>query len=229
MSKSKNGIGSNLKEPKRELVDKSDENKVIIPLAAGAAIGTYILPGVGTVIGTAIGGLVGLLRDEKEEKISRIPVFYSFHYSNDVMRVQQIRNIGAIEGNSPTNPNEWETLKRTGDKAVEGWIEKNMKYKRCIVVLIGSETANRPWVKHEIIKAWNDGKAILGIHIHNIKCPRDGKSRKGKSPFDSITFKSGKKLSDYIPSYDPDIENAYGDIAKNISTWIDQAISKKAN
>lgn len=26
-------------------------------------------------------------------------VFYSFHFDNDVMRVQQVRNIGAIEGN----------------------------------------------------------------------------------------------------------------------------------
>ena len=32
-------------------------------------------------------------------------VFYSFHYANDVMRVQQIRNIGMVEGNSPVSPN----------------------------------------------------------------------------------------------------------------------------
>jgi hypothetical protein len=27
--------------------------------------------------------------------MSRKPVFFSFHFDNDVMRVQQIRNIGA--------------------------------------------------------------------------------------------------------------------------------------
>ena len=34
-------------------------------------------------------------------------VFYGFHYGNEVMRVQQIRNMGVIEGNTPVSPNEW--------------------------------------------------------------------------------------------------------------------------
>ena len=75
-------------------------------------------------------------------------VFYSFHYGNDVMRVQQIRNMGVIEGNTPVSPNEWEQVKRTGDKAIEKWIDDNMKYRSCVVVLIGSETASRPWVQY---------------------------------------------------------------------------------
>ena len=35
-------------------------------------------------------------------------IFYSFHFKNDVMRVQQIRNIGVIEGNEPVSKNNWE-------------------------------------------------------------------------------------------------------------------------
>lgn len=35
-------------------------------------------------------------------------VFYSFHYANDVFRVQLIRNIGAIEDNKPVSENSWE-------------------------------------------------------------------------------------------------------------------------
>ena len=45
-------------------------------------------------------------------------VFYSFHYNNDVFRVQQIRNMGILEGNSPTTPNEWEVIKQSGDAAI---------------------------------------------------------------------------------------------------------------
>ncbi|WP_323918596.1 TIR domain-containing protein [Aeromonas veronii] len=161
--------------------------------------------------------------------MARIPVFYSFHFDNDVMRVQQIRNIGSLDGNPPTSPNEWETLKRTGQKAVENWIDQNMKYKRCIIVLIGSETASRPWVKYEIIKAWNDGKALLGIHIHNLKCPRSGTSRKGTNPFDTIKFDNGIAMSSVVPCYDPNSSNAYQDIASNISRWIESAIQNKAN
>ncbi|MGK4373100.1 TIR domain-containing protein [Enterobacter hormaechei] len=111
-----------------------------------------------------------------------------------------------------------------GNKAVENWIDQNMKYKRCIV-LIGSETASRPWVEHEIIKAWNDGKALLGIHIHNLKCPRNGISRKGKNPFDLIKFTDGRALSSVVPCYDPSSINTYQDIAKQYFKLVDYAHS----
>ena len=52
-------------------------------------------------------------------------VFYSFHYTNDAMRAMQIRNIGAIEGNQPATPNNWEQIKRCGDASIERWIDNN--------------------------------------------------------------------------------------------------------
>jgi hypothetical protein len=201
-----------------------------IPALIGAVAGNIAFPGIsGLVAGSLLGGLAGSSLNNRDKKMSKVPVFYSFHFANDVMRVQQIRNIGSIEGNSPTTPNEWETLKRSGAKAVENWIDQNMKYKRCVIVLIGSETYARPWVEHEIIKAWNDGRAVIGIHIHNLKCPRNGLGRKGKNPFDSITLQDGRKLPAFIPCYDPSSMNAYGEIAANISNWIDHAIKNKSN
>src|SRR3989304_3258469 len=98
-------------------------------------------------------------------------VFYSFHFDNDVFRVQQIRNIGVIEGNEPVSRNDWETARKTPG-GIERWIDENMKYKTCVVVLIGSETSQRPWVRYEIAKGWDNGKGILGIYIHNLKDPR---------------------------------------------------------
>lgn len=229
MSKNKK---SSLKDPKK-IPDFDHEEyrvgKILIPAAIGGCLGSLILPGVGgIVLGSLAGGAVGST-STKDKNMAKVPVFYSFHFDNDVMRVQQVRNIGCIEGNAPTTPNEWEQLKRTGKKAVENWIDQNMKYKRCIIVLIGSDTAGRTWVEHEIIKAWNDGKALLGIHIHNLKCPRNGTSRKGRNPFDLIKFEDGRKLSSVVPSYDPSSINAYGEISSNISSWIDHAIKNKAN
>ncbi|MFL1465949.1 TIR domain-containing protein [Marinobacter sp. HN1S83] len=223
---------SPLKNPKKWTDLNRDTNEIgniILPVAIGAFFGNLILPGIG---GVALGSLAGgayKATSDKGKKMAKIPVFYSFHFNNDVMRVQQIRNIGSIEGNSPTTPNEWEKLKRTGKRAVENWIDQNMKYKRCIIVLIGSETADRPWVEHEIIKAWNDGKALIGIHIHNVKCPRNGADRKGRNPFDLIKFDDGRKLSSVVPCYDPDPVSAYRDISNNISRWIVHAIQNKAN
>lgn len=124
-------------------------------------------------------------------------VFYSFHYDNDVFRVQQIRNMGALEGDEPVSKNEWETVKKGGDKAIEKWIDDNMKYKSCVVVLVGEDTYKRPWVKHEIVKAWKDKKGLVGIYIHNLKDPKTGTCSNGTNPFEQFKFDSGKKLSDY--------------------------------
>jgi hypothetical protein len=160
--------------------------------------------------------------------MTRRPVFYSFHFDNDVMRVQQIRNIGSIEGNPPANPNEWEQIKRSGEQAVKNWIDDNLKYKQCVIVLIGEDTANREWVQYEIEKAWNENRPIFGIYIHNIKCPRSGVSKQGINPFSKFTLNDGKQsLSDIVQCYDPPSHNAYNYIANNINTWIEDAIRQR--
>ena len=152
-------------------------------------------------------------------------VFFSFHFDNDVMRVQQIRNIGAIEGNAPISPNEWEEVKRRGDQAIEKLIDDNMKYRSCVIVLIGERTAERPWVIYEITKGWNDGKGVLGIYIHNFKCPRNGKCSQGSNPFDRINFTDGRKLSSIVKCYNPTSHDAYNDVANNLEGWIEEAIA----
>jgi hypothetical protein len=154
-------------------------------------------------------------------------VFYSFHFANDVFRVQQIRNIGVIEGNTPVSVNEWEDVKRKGNAAIEKWIDDNMKYRSCVIVLIGENTAKRNWVEYEIIKAWKEKKGLLGIYIHNIKCLKNGKSNKGANPFDFITMTDGSKMSKYVKCYDPNNTDAYNDIAANIDSWIEQAINSR--
>lgn len=152
-------------------------------------------------------------------------VFYSFHYKNDVFRVQQIRNIGAVEGNSPVTPNQWETIKKSGKTAIKTWITDNLKNKSCVIVLIGAETAEREWVLHEIEQAYYLDKPIFGIYVHNLKCPNNGKSKKGKNPFDKFTIgDSNKKLSSIVKCYDPKFDDAYNDVKNNIERWIENSI-----
>ncbi len=151
-------------------------------------------------------------------------VFYSFHYDNDVRRVQQIRNIGSLDGNAPVSPNEWEQLKRTGDSAIEKWIDENMRYRSCVIVLIGTDTASRRWVRYEIQKAWMDGKGLLGIYIHNINDPVYGKCRKGNNPFANFSL-GNRNMAEIVPCYDPNSWDAYNDIRNHIDSWIENAIS----
>lgn len=154
-------------------------------------------------------------------------IFYSFHYDNDVFRVQQIRNIGALEENKPVSYNAWEDVKRGGDAAIKHWIDDNLRYKSCLVVLIGFETANRKWVRYEIEKAWNDGKAVLGIYIHNINCMIDGTCSQGANPFDYTYSQHGTRLSSLVNVYNPSGYNAYRDIANNLEAWIEKAIASR--
>jgi hypothetical protein len=154
-------------------------------------------------------------------------VFYSFHYDNDVFRVQQIRNMGVIEGNSSVSVNEWETVKKGGDAAIEKWIADTMKSRDCVVVLIGEDTHKRKWVKHEIQKAWTDKKGLIGVYIHNLNCPKNGKCSKGINPFEQFTFSDGTKLSTKISCYNPNPSDAYNDIDDNLTSWIEKAIKDR--
>jgi hypothetical protein len=155
--------------------------------------------------------------------MAREPVFYSFHYDNDVFRVQQIRNMGVVDGNAPVSPNDWEQVKKQGDAAVERWIDESLKYKRCVIVLIGSATASRKWVKHEIKRAWELKKGLFGIYVHNLKDPRTGTCNKGPNPFGNWNV-SGQSMANLITCHDPTASDAYGDISKNMATWVSQAV-----
>jgi hypothetical protein len=158
--------------------------------------------------------------------VAREPVFYSFHYDNDVFRVQQIRNMGVIDGDEPVSANEWEQIKRRGDASVEKWINDNMAYRRCVVILVGSDTASRKWVRYEIKRAYDTGKGLLGIYIHNLNCPRNGRCGQGPNPFDSFTINDGRqRLSTVIQCYDPGY-NAYDTIASNMASWVSTTIAQ---
>lgn len=155
--------------------------------------------------------------------MAREPVFYSFHYDNDVFRVQQIRNMGVVAGDEPVSANEWEQIKRRGEASVERWINENMNYRRCVIVLVGAETASRPWVKYEIKRAWEQKKGLFGIYIHNLRCPRSGMCTKGSNPFINWSV-GGESMANLITCHDPSAWDAYGDILRNMANWVTQAI-----
>ena len=142
-------------------------------------------------------------------------VFYSFHFDNDNWRAGQVRNMGVVEGNQPVSGNKWEEIKQS-ESSIKRWIDDNLKDKSCLIVLIGEKTSERKWVKYEIKRAWELGKAVCGIYIHNLKNVYGEQSKKGRNPFASFipVFETRYTLSDYV----------YNDIKNNIANLVEKAI-----
>ena len=148
-------------------------------------------------------------------------VLCSFHYERDVWRAAQVRNMGVVEGNEPLSENDWEEVKRKGDAAIKRWIDKQLAYRSCVVVLVGKETSTRKWVKYEIEKGWELGKGVVGICIHNLKDHNGKQDVKGSNPF----WKTG--LSGTVKLYDSPYTTStyvYDHIKANISDWVEEAI-----
>lgn len=153
-------------------------------------------------------------------------VFFSFHYQRDVCRVVQVRNSWVIRPNSESQPfldkAEWESVKRTGSKAIENWIEKQLHNTSVTVVLIGAESYSRPWVQHEIRRSHELGKGMIGIYLNNVKDPRTGTDTKGRNPFEYWSANvNGRNvpLSNIYPTYDWVRDDGY----RNLSSWIEKA------
>ncbi len=159
-------------------------------------------------------------------------VFYSFHYKPDNWRAAQVRNIGAIEGNKPAPDNDWEDIASEGDDAIKEWIDDQLKYRSCTIVLVGSNTANRKWINYEIIKSWNEEMGVVGIYIHGLKNKDGYISEKGENPFDYIGY-GDEKLSSVVKCYNPQGTNSqerYDWISRNISVIAEQAVNiRKSN
>jgi hypothetical protein len=156
-------------------------------------------------------------------------VFFSFHYDRDYWRVQQILNMGAVEGQPILNSQDWEAVKRQGGKAIEKWIDEQMKYKSAVVVLVGAQTAQRPWVQYEIKKAWNEKRALVGIRIHGLADVNGNTDVVGANPFDGIGLQGGGTIGNYVTLYNPAGSNSqavYASIKANIESWVDNAYKR---
>lgn len=159
-------------------------------------------------------------------------VFFSFHYDEDIWRVNQIRHIGVTkdwESIPFLDAASWEAVKRKGDAAVKGWINRQLDGTGVTVVLIGSQTASRKYVKYEIQESHRRGNGLLGIFIHGIKNQDKQTAAKGRNPFDDFTVHTEgffgpvtKRLSEIYPTYDWVWGNGY----QNMGNWIEDAAKK---
>lgn len=160
-------------------------------------------------------------------------VFFSFHYQPDNWRAAQVRNAGVVEGNAPVSDNDWESVTRGGDAAIQQWIDGQLSGKSCAVVLIGNATAGRKWINYEIKKAWDDGKGLVGVYIHSLKDRLGNQASKGINPFSGFTLDNGgTSLSSVVKAYDPPFTTStyvYDHIKENLDAWVEEAVKIRAN
>jgi hypothetical protein len=153
-------------------------------------------------------------------------VFYSFHFKPDNWRTAQVRNFGSLEGNPVLSDNDWEQVKAGGPAAIQKWIDEQMKGRPCVIVLIGAETAGRPWIRYEIEKAWIDGRGLCGIHIHKLLDQNGIPSAEGRNPFSGV--KIGElDLGTVVPVHNPPQNRStdvYQYIGDNLAVWAEHAI-----
>lgn len=151
-------------------------------------------------------------------------VFYSFHYDLDHWRVQQVVNMGVVDGSPFLTANSWEQVKLT--TGIQKWIDDQLLGRSCTVVLIGNQTAQRDWVQYEIKKSWNSNKGVVGVYIHNLLNNQRMAAYKGSNPFERF-YVNQTRLSNIVKSYDsPGLtsNDVYAYIKDNLPNWVDEAI-----
>ena len=148
--------------------------------------------------------------------------FFSFHFEGDSWRAGQVRNSNVIPIECETgfmDACDWEEVKKKGAPAVEQWIASQLEGTSVTAVLIGTETAGRPWVQHEIIESWNRGNGIVGVLIHNIKDQNGETALPGRNPLDEIKLPDGRSLAAVCRTYDWVADQGRA----NLGSWIEEA------
>lgn len=103
-------------------------------------------------------------------------VFIS-HYSGDVERLRRLKELltdaDSIVRNSSAEEDKDGGLVRRGhqvsDATIARYLRAGIKWAGTVILIIGKETHNRPWVNWEIKEAHNQGKQIIGIYDKGCK------------------------------------------------------------
>lgn len=151
-------------------------------------------------------------------------VFFSFHFENDFSRANNIRQAWRFRADHEANPMVdkagWEKVKRDGDAAITSWINQALNGCSVTVVLIGTETYQRPWIHYEIAKSFYDKKGVFGICLSGMKGLDQKSFSPGQNPF--LAARRAYQNKYPIPDY-PIYSWARGDGRNNFESWVSAA------
>jgi hypothetical protein len=153
-------------------------------------------------------------------------VFFSFHYEADSWRAGQVRNCWITKPDRDSagfwDASAWEEVKRKGEHAVKGWIDQQLKGTSVTIVLIGAQTAGRPYVRYEIARSHFRGNGLLGLYIDKCEDQAGSCCQRGEDPFSKLYVQNGagkQYLNTIYPTYDWVAQRGY----ENLASWIESA------
>lgn len=119
-------------------------------------------------------------------------IFFSFHYQRDIFRVNVVRNSDVtkknVEESGYWDHSLWEETQRKGDAALQALIADGLRNTSVTVLLTGTETSERRWVRYEAVKSFERGNGFIALYIHDIEDPKKGKDTKGVDPLSRLYF-----------------------------------------
>lgn len=117
-------------------------------------------------------------------------VYFAFHYQDVIdFRANVVRKhnfTGGVETAGYYDHSIWEESKRKGDVALKRMINGELDGTSVTVILIGSHTYARRWVRYEIMKSIERGNRVIGIHINSIRGRDQQTKPMGPNPFEYL-------------------------------------------
>jgi|SRR6218665_3201 len=138
-------------------------------------------------------------------------VFFSFHYQRDIFRANVVRNSWVTRDRETAgffDASLWEDAQTRGEAAIRALIDEGLKNTSVTAVLIGLQTASRPYVDYEIDRSIAKGNGLLGIRIEKIRDINGDVDDAGPNP-----------LPAGYPVYLWNKDEGY----ENFGTWVEEA------
>lgn len=131
-------------------------------------------------------------------------IYFCFHYEDvETFRANVVRNHDLTKETGKAgffDASIWEDAELHGVDAVKGLINRNLENTSVTCALIGSETWKRRWVRYEILKSYDRGNKLFGVHINGVPDKYRQTYAQGKNPFAFLGFvisEDGKTLTYY--------------------------------
>lgn len=120
-------------------------------------------------------------------------VYFAFDYEDvKTFRANVVRNHAFTKENGQEagyiDASIWEETKKHQQNAIKRLINSSLEGTSITCVLIGSATWNRPWVRYELLKSYDRGNSLLGVHINAVPDKNRQTSALGPNPFSYLGF-----------------------------------------